>query len=209
MEDPRKAIVAAGYDNLAENYLDWAARVSDEPRVRLIAEFIGLLPPRSRVLDLGCGAGVPSTRELSRVFKVVGVDISEAQISAARQNVPEASFVHGDFAELRIPAGSFDGVTALYAISHLPREGHGDLFQRIAAWLVPGGRFLATLGASDSPDWVGPWLGVSMFFSSYGPLTNRRLLRTAGFELLIDEVRSIEEPEGPVAFEWVLAKKRV
>jgi hypothetical protein len=48
-----------------------------------------------------------------------------------------------------------------------------------------------------------------MFFSRDGSLTNRRLLRTTGFESLIDEVRSIEEPEGPVGFQWVLAKRRV
>jgi uncharacterized protein YdhG (YjbR/CyaY superfamily)/predicted TPR repeat methyltransferase len=205
--DPRKAIVAAGYDDLVDHFAEWAARVADAPRARFLAEFTRRLPAGSRVLDLGCGAGLPTTGELARRYKVIGVDISEAQISAARRNVPDGTFVQSDFAELRFDAGSFDGVVALYAISHLPRDEHAELFRRIADWLAPGGLFMATLGASDSPDWIGPWLGVPMFFSSYDAATNRRLLLEAGFDVLIDEVLEVDEPEGTVAFEWVLARK--
>jgi uncharacterized protein YdhG (YjbR/CyaY superfamily)/2-polyprenyl-3-methyl-5-hydroxy-6-metoxy-1,4-benzoquinol methylase len=205
--DRRKAIVAAGYDDLVDHFAEWAARVADAPRARFLAEFTRHLPAESQVLDLGCGNGLPTTRELSNKFKVVGVDISGAQISAARRNVPNGTFVQSDFAELRFDAGSFEGVVALYAISHLPRDEHAELFRRIADWLAPGGLFLATLGASDSPDWIGPWLGVPMFFSSYDAATNRRLLLEAGFDVLIDEVLEVAEPEGTVAFEWVLARK--
>lgn len=139
---------------------------------------------------------------------MTGVDISEAQVEAARQNVPEASFRRGDISEIDFPAGSFDGVTAFYAISHLPRDEHGALFERIARWLVPRGLFLATLGANDSPDWTGEWLGRPMFFSAYDADTNRRMLMDAGFELLIDDVLETLEPDGPVPFLWVLAASR-
>jgi SAM-dependent methyltransferase len=205
--DRRKAIVAAGYDRLGEHYLEWAARVTDDPRARLLAEFTRRLPAGSRVLDLGCGSGIPSTQQLARAFEVVGVDISGAQIAAARRNVPEALFVQGDIAGIEFPRESFEGVTALYAISHLPREEHPALFSRIACWLAPGGLFLATLGASDGPDWIGDWLGVEMFFSSYDAAINRRLLVEPGFELLADEIVEIQEPEGPAAFQWILARK--
>jgi SAM-dependent methyltransferase len=207
MTDRRKAIVAAGYDRLGERYLEWAARVADDPRARFLGEFTRRLPPGSRLLDLGCGSGIPSTRELARVFEVVGVDISGVQIAAACRNVPGASFVHGDVAEIEFPPESFAGVTAMYAISHLPREQRPALFSRIASWLAPGGLLLATLGASDDPDWIGDWLGVEMFFSSYGADTNRRLLLESGFDLLVDEIATIHEPEGPAAFQWILARK--
>ena len=46
-----------------------------------------------------------------------------------------------------------------------------------------------------------------MFFSSYGAEANRRLLRTAGFELLVDDVLVTSEPEGDVSFLWVIARK--
>ena len=208
MEDHRKSVVAKGYDALGEGYLAWATSFADPPRRRMLNEFSARLPSRARVLDLGCGPGLPSTQALASRFAVTGVDISEAQIEAARRNVPEASFLHADLAEIDFPPGSFEGVTAFYSISHVPRDEHGSLFERIARWLVPGGLFLATLGSGDSPDWIGDWLGQPMFFSSYDADANRRLLAGANFELLIDEVADTLEPEGPVPFLWVLAQRR-
>jgi SAM-dependent methyltransferase len=208
MGDERKSIVREGYDSLGQDYLEWASGVRDKARERLLEAFSARLAAGARVLDLGCGAGLPSTKALARRFAVTGVDISGAQVEAARQNVPEASFIHGDIGEIDFPAGSFDGVTALYSISHLPRDEHGRLFERVARWLVPGGLFLATLGANDAPDWTGEWLGRPMFFSAYDADTNRRLLRDAGFKLLLDEIIETVEPEGPVPFLWILAASR-
>jgi SAM-dependent methyltransferase len=209
MQDERKRTVAAGYDRISEQYLEWVARIKGDPSDRMLVELARRLPGRARALDLGCGSGIPSTRMLAQRFEVVGVDISEAQIGLARQNVPEATFIHGDFAEIELPEASFDGVAALYSISHVPREEHARLFARIARWLVPGGLFLATLGATDSPQWVGEWLGVPMFFSSHDADTNRALLRAAGFTLELDEIVEMREPEGSVAFLWVIARKPV
>jgi SAM-dependent methyltransferase len=208
MRDQRKAIVARGYDSLAGDYLAWASGIRDDPRERMLEAFSVRMAPGARVLDLGCGAGLPSTKALAGRFVVTGVDISEAQIEAARRNVPGASFIHADIGEIDFPAGSFDGVTALYAISHLPRDEHGRIFERITGWLVPGGLFLATLGATDAPDWTGEWLGRPMFFSAFDAEANRRLLTEAGFESLIDDVIETVEPEGPVPFLWVLAASR-
>jgi SAM-dependent methyltransferase len=207
--DYRKRIVAAGYDQLGDRYERWASRAEGDPRDRMLSEFAQRLRDGARVLDLGCGSGVPSTRTLAQRFDVVGVDISEAQIEAARMRVPGASFIRADLADLDLPDASFEGVAALYAISHVPREEHSRLIARIARWLVPGGVFLATLGARDNPDWVGEWLGVQMFFSSYDAATNRAMLKTAGFTLLLDETVEMREPEGPVSFLWLIGRKLV
>ncbi len=209
MQDEPQRIVAAGYDEMSGRYAEWAARVRGDPRDRMLAAFARGLPDRARVLDLGCGSGVPSTRELARRFEVVGVDISEAQIRSARADVPEATFIHADIASVDFPDASFEAVSALYAVSHLPREEHAGLFARIVRWLVPGGLFLGTLGTEDDPGWVGDWLGVPMFFSSFDAGTNRALLRGAGFTLEVDEVVETVEPDGPVRFLWVLARTPV
>jgi SAM-dependent methyltransferase len=207
-DDARRRVVEDGYDRIVERYLEWAGRIARDPRGRFVAELDRRLPEGARVLDLGCGAGLPTARDLSRRFEVVGVDISERQIAAARENVPDATFVHADATHLTFAEGTFDGVAALYAISHMPRDEHAALFERLHGWLRPGGLLVATLGADDSPDWTGEWLGVPMFFSSYDTDTNRELLRSAGFELLIDEVLETLEPEGAVEFLWVLARRR-
>ena len=59
----------------------------------------------------------------------------------------------------------------------------------------PGGLFLATLGAHDDPGWSGEWLGRPMYFSSHDADGNRRLLRAADFDLLIDDVMDTPEPD--------------
>jgi trans-aconitate methyltransferase len=208
MQQDRGRIVADGYDAIAERYLAWSREVADPTRDRLLEELIARLPDRARVLDLGCGAGLPWTKRLAARFEVMGIDASAEQVRLARRNVPGAAFVVGDMAALQMEPGALAAVTALYSISHLPRDCHADLFRRIAGWLAPGGLFLAALGAHDSPDWTGEWLGVPMFFSAYGAETNRALLREAGFELLADEVATVSEPDGAVEFLWVLAGKR-
>jgi hypothetical protein len=46
-----------------------------------------------------------------------------------------------------------------------------------------------------------------MFFSAFDAETNRRLVRESGFELVLDELVWMREPQGEVAFLWVLARK--
>jgi SAM-dependent methyltransferase len=138
---------------------------------------------------------------------VADVDVSEAQLRRTRENVPNASFVRGDASKLTFPDATFDGVTALYAVSHLPRERHGDLFERVARWLRPGGLFVATLGADDAPTGKASGSAYRCSSAATGADTNRSMLRAAGFELLLDEVLETAEPEGPVEFLWVLARK--
>ena len=207
MSDARKSIVARGYDALGEDYRAWRGSFKDDAGQRMLEEFTARVAPGARVLDLGCGPGVPSTRVLADRFEVTGVDFSETQLDAARRNVPEASLVHGDLMHVDFAPGSFDGVTAFYSIIHVPREEHGPLFQRVSRWLVPGGLFLATLSATDDPDWNGDWLGQPMFFSGYEADVNRELVAAANFDLIIDDVMETPEPEGPASFLWVLAQR--
>jgi SAM-dependent methyltransferase len=204
-DDPKR-LVAAGYDRMASRFADWAAGATDVSRFELVAELEHRLAAGSSVLDLGCGNGLPTARQLARTFRVTGVDLSEAQIEQARQNVPEATFVVGDLTAVEFEPASFDGVVALYSITHVPRAEHPGLFATIARWLRPGGWLLASLGATDDPGWTGDWLGVPMFFSAWDAVTNRRLLRAAGFVLEVDDVRTTREPDGEVAFLWVLAR---
>jgi SAM-dependent methyltransferase len=191
---------------MADRYGHWAAGIEGDPRDRMIGRLVAQLPPRARVLDLGCGSGVPSTKVLAERFDVVGVDFSTEQVERARANVPGATFIVGDLTEVDFPNGSFDAVTAFYSLNHVPREEHASLVASVARWLVPGGLFLAAFGLADEADWTGDWLGVPMYFSSHDPDTTRGILTRTGFELLVDEVVEIHEPDGQASFLWALAR---
>jgi SAM-dependent methyltransferase len=198
-------IVERGYDAAADTHLEWINHIDGDPRMRYLSDLMERLPAGTRVLELGCGAGVPITAALSERFEVVGIDLSRAQLAIARQQVPGAHFIHTDMTTYA-PDTPFDAVVAAYSITHVPRRIHGVLFTQIASWLKPGGFFLASLGANGNPDSVEEWLGVPMFFSSFAADENRGLLRDAGFDLLIDDVVTMQEPEGPATFLWVLCR---
>ncbi|MGI8416644.1 MAG: class I SAM-dependent methyltransferase [Nakamurella sp.] len=206
MENPR-AIVETGYDAMADEYLTYIANIIGDPRAKFLAMLDQRLAPGSDVLDLGCGAGTPSSAQLATRHHVLGIDISAAQILRARQNVPSARFEKGDFTTAEIAPASLDAVTAFYSLTHVPQDEHGDLFRRIAGWLRPDGYFLGTLSAHGRSNGVqADFIGVPMFFSGHDAATNRTLLRDAGWEMVVDEVVSMVEPDGASAFHWVLAR---
>lgn len=202
-----KEIVARGYDAIALRYAKWAGEVNS-PALDWLRDLDARLPDGANVLELGCGRGVPGTRELARRHRVTGVDISAVQIELARHHVPEASFVHADATELDIASGSLDAVVALYVFGHIPVDEQRELIGRIALWLDEGGLLLATFGAGDAGEDVDEdWLGAPMFFASLGGDSYLPLLRDCGLEPLREEVVVQNEPgHGDVAFHWVLAQ---
>jgi ubiquinone/menaquinone biosynthesis C-methylase UbiE len=156
--DP-KELLRAGYDAIASRYADWAAAV-DSPAMEFVCKLSSRIPAGSDVLDIGCGSGV-FARELSQRHQVTGIDLSAVQIELARRNVPEATFINADVRELELAPASFDAAVALYLLLHVPRREHAAILAKIAAWLRPGGLFLATMGAGKG-EAVEEWLGVQL-----------------------------------------------
>jgi len=207
-EDP-KQIVARGYDAVALRYAEWKD-ASGWPTMPRLRELLGRLPDGARVLELGCGRGVPATRELAKRHEVVGVDISSSQIALARHHVPEATFVHADVMELELPPESFDAVVSIYMFGHIPPDEQGELVHRIAGWLRPGGWVLTTMGAreEDVPAMVEEdWLGAPMYFAGVGRDRSLAWLGEAGLEVERADVVPQTEHGEEVRFLWVLARK--
>ena len=157
----QRRLVRRGYDAVSEAYRDddgQSAGTEDTSRYAgWAAELAERLRPGARVLDLGCGAGIPATRELTeRGLQVIGVDFSAAQLHRARRLVPEARLLQADMATVRFGAASLDAVVSFYAVIHLPLADQRALFPRIRDWLRPGGLFLAIVGAQ-------PWAGTEQF----------------------------------------------
>lgn len=203
-----KRIVAEGYDAVAERYLTWSAAIPDTSRARYTQALLDGVPAGGRVLELGCGAGIPTTQALAARFAVTGVDISARQIALARSNVPTATFTQSDMTALDFPPESFDGVAAFYSLIHVPREEQGPLLARVAAWLRPGGLFVATMGVNDTEgDIEEGWLGAPMYFSHYDAATNRALVEEAGLTILSAQEETQLEDGQLVAFLWIVAEK--
>ncbi len=203
------AIVRAGYDQIAEQYMAAVADPgADVQRDAWTAQLVQRLAPQSTVLDIGCGSGLPSAAALAAAgHRVVGVDISPRQIELARANVAGGSFVACDVLELVAEPHSFDAVMALYSLTHVPRDRYPMLLGRIAEWLRPGGVLLASMGTSDvagcnEDDFLG--FGHTSWTNGCDPATSRRLLYDAGFSLERAEIVVGETPFGTERWFWVL-----
>ena len=200
-----KKTVREGYNVIAERYLSERKRDSED--VRLLDELIERLPAHAKVLDAGCGAGVPISKMLSERFHVTGVDFSEAQIQLARRNVPHATFLCEDMTELNFPDNTFDGVTSYYAIIHIPREQHQALLANFHRILKPGGLALLCLGAEHLIDDIDEnFYGARMYWSHYDRETYLKMLTELGFQLIWSRLVADESCEGAKHL-FVLAQK--
>lgn len=199
-----KKLVEEGYDRIGQRYADDLGASRQELRSRYVSYLVNALPRGSDLLDLGCGAGTPTTKRLAEHFTVTGVDISQRQVERARLTVPKATFIRADMASLRLPPGSFDAVTAFFSIIHVPRDEQPDLLRSIAAWLRPNGMFFATMTAKGKEtDFDKRWLGAPMFWSGFDSDANKGMVREAG----LDIVSSEETRDRDGHFLWLMARK--
>lgn len=208
--DPEQArrLVRASYDRLGRRYSEWARGIHSDARARYTDLALNSLPPRSDILDLGCGDGSLLTIRLAERYRVTGVDISPVQLALARTAIPGARFICADICNLTLPANSFDAITAFYCLTHLPRPELPAILKSIAGWLRPGGLFIASFGGVDQPDEVEPdWIGVPMFFCGEAPDTNRELVVEAGLTIEQDTLMTDIEESTPVTFHWIIARK--
>lgn len=196
-------IVREGYDNIAIKYLE--KRHENLPEMKLLPQFIERIPEGGKILDVGCGAGVPFTKYLVEKFEVVGIDISEKQIIIARQLVPKATFLQKDMRNLNFPNNFFDGILSYYAIFHVPREDHLKIFQNFHRMLKENGVALLCLNTEADSGSYSDFFGEKMFWSSYDQTTTLKLLQQLDFDICWKKV--IADSLGDGSHLFVLLKK--
>ena len=107
-----------------------------------------------RILELGTGTGETARRVLERHpgAYLTGIDVSADMLEEARRRLPGAD-LRVSRLEDPLPEGPFDLVLSTLAVHHLDAAGKADLFERVAAVLVPGGRFvLADVVVPERPE---------------------------------------------------------
>ena len=72
----------------------------------------------TRLLDVGCGAGLAAQLAAQFGAQVTGIDAAPAFIEIARERVPEGDFRVGDMEELPYAEASFDVVTGFNSFQH-------------------------------------------------------------------------------------------
>lgn len=201
-------IIARGYDQVADAYAALESADTPWPRLKRVQAFAAILAPGSRILDLGCGNGLPATRELALMHDVTGVDISEEQIARATANVPTATFIRGDARDVDLPAGGFDAIVALYLIDNIAREDYPGLFRRLGELLRPNGRLLLSAEPGRDPWQRYTWLGVPMLINTVPTAELVQLLQEAGLSAVSIEVEPQLEGGRQIEYAWIVAEIR-
>ncbi|MBX9855339.1 MAG: class I SAM-dependent methyltransferase [Gemmatimonadaceae bacterium] len=131
-----------GWDDIADQFRTQRSAIG----AATVRAWCRGLPARARVLDLGCGTGIPITATLLEAgCTVCGVDASPRMIAAFQRRFPDVP-VRCETAESSSFFGQmYEGVVAIGLLFLLPPHIQLTVIHRVAAALLPGGRFLFTV----------------------------------------------------------------
>ncbi|MGW7077299.1 class I SAM-dependent methyltransferase [Streptomyces sp. NPDC054866] len=192
---PDRTGQAEAFDAIGQHYDDAFPHKDGQLAAgRRLAE---ALPPGSRVLDVGCGTGLPTARQLADAGHfLLGIDLSSGMLGLARKNVPapNAEFRQLDVAALRAEGpdgvGQFDGIAAFFALLMLPRAEIPYALRLLHGMLRPGGLLALSMVEADLDDAGIPFLGHTIRVSGYLRDELRQVVRDAGFDIVDEDTYS-------------------
>lgn len=145
---------------------------------------ISRLSPPARVLDLGCGSGLPTAKQLIDAgIDVVGVDESAVMLDLAAKQAPGGRYLHRDMRDVE-DLGEFDAVVAFFALIMLPRRDIEPLLSRLRGQLRGPKLLAVAMVLGDFDQFPISFLGAPAAATAYPPDELGQLVERAGFEIL-------------------------
>jgi SAM-dependent methyltransferase len=116
---------------------DWAelAEPGQTPFYEAVFDVIGV-GSATRLLDVGCGAGLALTLAAKRGAIVAGVDAAEGLVTVARERLPEDDIRVGDLEELPYGDATFTVATSFNAVQYA--DDPQRALRELARVTVPG-----------------------------------------------------------------------
>ena len=108
---------------MTDHYADGTCRWwhLSRPSPELIAALgDGWLPPRGRVLDVGCGLGTETGYLASAGWQAAGIDLSETALARAAAGYGDAAFLRADVRRLPFQPHCFDAAVDRGCFHYLP-----------------------------------------------------------------------------------------
>jgi ubiquinone/menaquinone biosynthesis C-methylase UbiE len=209
--DKRK--IQESYDRIAEEYAhayygELAHKILDRQFLDQLAELTKNL---GVVCDMGCGPGQIARYLKDQGVDSLGIDLSIAMVTKARQLNPDIPFQQGDMSALRIADNSWGGIAAFYSIIHIARQKVIDVFKEFCRVLSPGGWLLVCFHIGNDDLHVGELYGKELWldFTFFQTDEVVKYLKAAGFK-----VKETIERDPYIGFEYesrrgyIFAQKR-
>ncbi|MCP3097805.1 class I SAM-dependent methyltransferase [Myxococcus sp. K15C18031901] len=169
------------YDLIADWYASHRTGRMGVPEVTALA---ASLPAGARVLDAGCGTGLPLTRVLvEHGCQVLGVDSSRELLARFQANLPHVPVLRAPIQSCELPSRTFDAAIAWGVLFHLRHDEQAQAIANIAGALKPGAAFLFTSGDTHGSIDGAPMDGVPFRYHSYSVDGYRDLLVAQGLAL--------------------------
>jgi ubiquinone/menaquinone biosynthesis C-methylase UbiE len=165
---------------------------------------------KGSLLDCGCGAGEPfADWFIKRGWQVTGIDLSDKMLNLAKEYVPQMNRICAPMQEVDFEDNSFEAITAIYSLFHLPLEDQLLMFHKFFKWLKSKGSLLFTYATREythKDDFSGymEFMGEKLYYSHRSPKELERELNDVGFLTESFKYRDI----GGETFLWVTAIKR-
>jgi SAM-dependent methyltransferase len=191
---------AAAFDAIAERYDDAFPHKSGQ----IIATqwLIDRLPRGGRVLDLGCGTGVPTAGMLVEAgVDVVGIDLSTEMLALARRAAPAGRFLAMDMLDVDPSLGEFDAAAAFFSLLMLRRSDVQRVLRRVRGMLRPGGLVVIGMVEGDMDYEPLDFLGQRMHVSAYPLADLEAAIRAAGLHVHEVDVEEFEPASAEVPAE--------
>ena len=168
---------------IAEWYASERVDQTGVPETNALASSI---PPRSLVLDIGCGNGVPITRSLlNGGHRVVGLDSSSEMLARFTQNCRNAFAIQGVVQSSPFADCIFDAAIAWGVMFYLQPQEAIEAIASVSRVVKPGAPFLFTSGDVDGYEGKQDKMnGVTFTYFSYSRDSYRRILSNHGFHLI-------------------------
>lgn len=189
----RRAEQAAAFDRIGEHYDEAFPRKEGQ---LLVGQWLlrRLMTP-ARIVDIGCGTGLPSASQAAAAgHAVAAVDISASMLRLATRNVPRCGFIRADAMRLPLLRGSFDAAMAFFSLLMLARDDVPVALAALREVLKPGGWLALGMVEADLDDALITFLGVPIRVTGFPRDELSKVVIEAGFEVHAQEVRVYQAP---------------
>ncbi|MGH3760450.1 class I SAM-dependent DNA methyltransferase [Actinophytocola sp.] len=184
---------SAAFDQIGRRYDE--SFVERDAQLAEGAWLIEQLGRPARVLDLGCGSGLPTAKQLLDAgIEVVGTDESAVMLELAEAQAPGGTYLQRDLRELS-DLGEFDAAVAFFSLLMLTRSDIPPLLRQLREQLRGPRLLLIAMVLGDFDRFPISFLGVPTEVCAYPPDDLRKVLSDADFETVeLREVAAEAEP---------------